>query len=462
MSHGTDSSRAVSIQLPAGPHATEVCRDFYDAVNAEWTAKTQLPVDSSDTTQAFHTKFDTISINNFGIVAKDVRRTLIAILTDARVNAATTRDPVTRVLGMFYNSCLIAPRTDSGPHSREKDGGVGRCVAATDEILGDALGRAYVTRVITPDVITRVRATADQLRATMAIRIRAIPWMSEETKKAALVKLAAMRFRVGNTELDSVYTQLVLSPTDYAGNEVKARYVMYQHSLAQRGRMSDKNSWRFRQYTTNAQYIPGENAIEVPAVLFQEPYFNPHADAVENYAGLFAIVGHEVTHAFDTNGAQYDSSGDVRNWWTDQDRERFLAQARKLVEQYDQFPVGDLHVDGAATVNENIADLGGVNLAFDMYMRSIRSRDQRRGRASSAQRGRAMTPEQRFFVAYAAIWRAKSSPLHERQLLAIDSHSPHKWRVNGILANLPAFAKAFGCKPGDPMALAPAARAEIW
>ena len=451
----TDSARP-PLKLPTGPSAALVCRDFYSAVNSDWIATTPLPVDTTkDDVVSLAPKRDTIRVDQFFIAQSAARATLVKILTAARAVAATTTDPVTRVLGNFYNSCMLTPNPDSVARSKEKDGGVNRCLNATDEVLNNALGRAYVNAVSTPATEARVKAMAEQLRAAMADRIKKLTWMSPETKNEALVKLAAMRFRVGNPDKGEDYNALHLSPTDFEANKRDAAYVQYQRDIEKFGAAPDKNTVGIRQYTVNAYYIPNMNAMEIPAVLFQEPFFNQTADAVENYAGLGFIVGHEITHAFDTYGSQYDTAGLPHNWWTDADREHFLARAQKLVDQYDGFvTLEGVHLGGTRTLDENIADLGGGNLSFEAYMHNL-------GKKPESRAG-GMTPEQRYFLALAEAWRAKSGPRFAMHMAHIDSHSPARFRVNGVIANMPEFAKAFGCKPGDPMVRSPAERAEIW
>jgi len=440
--------------MPAPGSAGGVCTDFFTAVNKDWIERTTLPVDPSDTVQTLGVKYDTIHVDNYALVARDVQRTMLQILTEARAAAPTTKDPVTRVLGTFYNSCMVTPPSDSTTRVKATDGGGSRCVAETDQVLGNALGRAYVSRMTTPATIARVQALAEQLRGAMATRIRALPWMSPTTKQHALQKLMTMRFRIGNADKVEDYSQLDLSPTDYTGNLTKVRYLEYQNSMKAMGGSPDTTTMLFRQYEVNAQYIPTVNAIEVPVVLFQEPFFNPNADAVENYAGLAEIMGHEMTHGFDGNGAGYDENGKHDNWWLPDDYTKFTTEYTKLIHQYDAFTVDGQPVNGGKTLNENMADLGGLNLAFDVYMRGI-------GKSTHG-RTAGMTPEQRFFLAFAATERSKSSPNHAKYMLDRDPHAPNRWRVNGVLANMPAFAKAFGCKPGDPMVLPPAARSRIW
>jgi len=450
----------LSATTPADASAVTPCTDFYLFVNGAWIAQTVLPVAPPDTVRTLAVRRDTMRVDNFTVVESGVRQILVKILTDARTAAlAGTKDPITRVLGLFYNSCLVTPPADSAPGAKERDGGVARCVAATDDALGTALGRAYVRTVVAPATVARVDTLAERLRSAMRGRIVALTWMSPATKRAALAKLSRMRFRIGNPDADEEYERLTLSPTDFEANRRSAEYVEYQHQLKEFGAAPDQTgantAWLYRQYTVNAQYIVTANILEIPAVLFQPPLFDPAHDDVGNYAGLGHIIAHEITHAFDTNGAPFDSVGRLNNWWAAGDTIPFQREVQKLVAQYDAYvAIDSQHVSGSLTVNENIADLGGLNVAFDAYMHTLGKtpRERRDGE----------TPAQRFFKAFARTWRAKGSPLFVQQQAAEDVHAPPRWRVNGVLANVPAFARAFGCRAGDAMVLPEGRRASVW
>jgi len=455
---GAVAAFIVALACPAAAHAQaaapSACQDFYTSVNASWLRRAsaevrtilatsrRLPEGSRDTVRA-----DTIRIDAFTAIGAEVQRTLRRILDRARVAAATSGDSLVKVVGTYYASCLAAAPADSA-EAAATDGGVRRCIEATDRDLGIALGWLYVKEILSPTAQRRVIALTEQLRAAMDARLRANPWMTAETKAAARAKLAAMVFRVANPDSAKDYGRLVLSPTDFAANRRAVKYVTYQRSLHDMAGMGDKQQWLFRQYFVNAAYFPQKNTLEVPAVMLQPPYFDSSDDVAENYAGIGYVIGHEITHAFDPQGALYDATGAMRNWWVSSDRAAFAARSELLVAQYDRYRVRDsVGVNGPLTLNENVADLGGLNIALDAY---------RAGRPPGAAR------DQRFFRAYAAIWRSAGSPERDIRLAREDVHAPDQWRVNGVLANMPAFARAFGCRAGDAMVRAPKDLVDIW
>jgi len=464
------SDHAVSISVPQGRYARLVCTDFYTAVNGDWADHMALPVNSSDTLPLFADRPDTLSISKWGILAAASAQSIRALLADARVAAPTTRDPLTRILGTFYQSCLVTPRDSMSPASTpastapapETDGGVARCVGATQEVLGNALSRAYLRAVTTPARLARARTLAEELRSAMEARFRAATWMSPRTKDQALHTLSRMRFLIGTTDGEVEDDTVTLSPTDYAGNRAALQYVAYKRSLTQDEHTPKTLTHGATPYTINALYRANVNAVEIPAALLHEPLFNPDSDAIENYAGLGYIMGHEMSHAFDTEGFHANAADSAA--WTEGDRAYYRGEVAKLVAEYDGFTVGGLHMSGAQTIHENLADLGGVAAAFDVYMRYRRRHGQqpavsRRRPSVDASR---ITPAQWFFLAYATINRVKQRHANDTMLLGLDGHSAYQWRVNGTLAAMPEFARAFDCKPGDPMALTASARPALW
>jgi len=448
-----------------------VCRDFYTAANGEWLDTAVLPTDATvaDTSPTLGERQDTISLSSWETLKVSGQRTMIRLLSHARTVAATTTDPVLRVLGTFYGSCLVSPPQQSGQSAQpgqptqpgsgapEADSGVARCVMATRQSLESVLSRAYLQYATTPATVARVRALTEQLRDAMAIRIRALPTLSPVTRAQAEKKLAQMRFLIAAPEHDIGYDTLTLSPTDYTANLAAIHYVDYHKTLERQTDPDTTLRPSVSSYTINAFYRANINAIEIPVTMFQEPWYNPARNTTENYAGLGMVLGHELSHAFDGEGFRGDTTDTAT--WTQRERAAYQIEAHKLIAEYDRFVVGDAHVSGERTLHENVADLGGVNVAFDVYMRAVKAGtvDVDRTTPGVAQ----PTPAQRFFLTYAGVWRVKARPKHGLDGV-LDVHSAHQWRVNGVLAAMPAFAQAFGCKAGDPMALAAADRPLLW
>jgi putative endopeptidase len=290
----------------------------------------------------------------------------------------------------------------------------------------------------------------------MGQRIRTNLWMSDSTKQQALAKLTAMTFQIGAPDTWDAYTDLTLSPTDSALNRRRiAEYEYHQH-IQQMSRPADPQGWRFPPYLVSGEYDYGTNTITVPVVLFQPPLFDVTADAASNYGALGAIIGHEITHAFDSKGHAIGAFGNSADWWTAADAAAFQQRENMLVDEYNRFlAIDSVHVDGTQTLSENIADLGGLLVAYDAFEHAMQ------GQARPLIDG--FTPEQRFFLAFANDFRTQYKA-HVQVLvrLGIDPHAPSRWRVNGTLANDPQFAQAFGCHAGDPMVRAAAERVVIW
>jgi predicted metalloendopeptidase len=331
-----------------------------------------------------------------------------------------------------------------------------RVMFAADRGLGEALGKLYVQRAFPASSKTKVREMVENLRTALGTRIDHLEWMSAPTKAKARQKLAAMRVKVGYPDAWRDYALLEVKRQPYVLNLLEARRFEFQRRLAKLGKPIDRNEWEMTPQTNNAYYSPTMNEIVFPAGILQAPYFDASADDAVNYGNIGATIGHEMTHGFDDEGRQYDADGNLKSWWTPADEKAYNARAELVVKQFDAFePLPGLHLNGRLTLGENIADLGGLKIAWDAWKLSQKGK---------AQVGRieGFTPEQRFFLGYAETWRTLTREEAARLRVVTDPHSPAKFRVNGPLANLPEFYQAFGCKDGDSMKRPEKDRPAIW
>jgi len=329
------------------------------------------------------------------------------------------------------------------------------CVYLTSKTMGQPLGRLYGQRVFTPVARARAREMFENLRAVMRERIGGLAWMGPETRARALEKLEQLEARLGYPDSIPDYTGLRVP----AGSMVPAvrAVTAFENARdwARVGRPTDRSEWPTLPQRVSGSYSPLRNLLTYPAAKFQPPFFDPEADDAVNYGALGSTIGHEVSHGFDDQGRQYDGRGNLRDWWTAEDAARFNARAARLVAQYDGYVAVDtLHLNGRLTLGENIADLGGVTLSYYALQRSLR------GKPRTLVDG--LTPEQRFFISWAQNWRDNSREARLRTMVRTDPHSPSRFRVIGPLSNLPEFARAFGCKPGDAMVRADSVRVELW
>jgi len=331
-----------------------------------------------------------------------------------------------------------------------------RVMFAADRGLGEALGKLYVQRAFPASSKTKVREMVENLREALGTRIDHLEWMSAPTKAKARQKLAAMRVKVGYPDAWRDYALLEVKRQPYVLNLLEARRFEFQRRLAKLEKPIDRNEWEMTPQTNNAYYSPTMNEIVFPAGILQPPYFDASADDAVNYGNIGATIGHEMTHGFDDEGRQYDADGNLRSWWTAGDEKAYNARAELVVKQFDTFePLPGLHVNGRLTLGENIADLGGLKIAWDAWKLSQKGK---------AQVGKidGFTPEQRFFLGYAETWRTLTREEAARLRVVTDPHSPAKFRVNGPLTNLPEFYEAFGCQDGDPMKRPEKNRPAIW
>ncbi|MFI4889531.1 MAG: M13 family metallopeptidase [Steroidobacterales bacterium] len=329
-----------------------------------------------------------------------------------------------------------------------------RAVAATDKALGDAVGRLYVAHYFSPDAKPRIEAMAEQIRSAFGRRIDRLDWMTPGTKAGAKAKLAAIRVSVGYPEQWRDYAGLKILRDDAYGNAERASWFEYGHQLAKLRHAVDRAEWVMWPQTADAVNLPAMNAINLPAAVLQPPLFDPDGDAAQNYGALGAIIAHEISHSFDDEGARFDASGRLHNWWTDADLAHFTAASDRLATQFSAYQaLPDLAVNGRLTLSENIADLAGLLTALDAY------HEEAKGRGADAVG--AYTGDQRFFLAYAQFHRTKMrEPALRIQLLA-NEHAPGEYRATAV-RNVDAWYEAFAVRPGQALYLPPADRVRIW
>lgn len=330
-----------------------------------------------------------------------------------------------------------------------------RCLRGVDMDLGDPLGRAYVDERFTPQARERALRMVRNLEAALGERIASLDWMTDATKAAAKVKLDAFANRIGYPDTWRDFGGAGIGRASTFANRLAARQWEMKRQTDRIGGPVEKGEWRMSTPTVNAFYSPLLNSINFPAGILQPPFYDPDWDDALNYGGIGAVIGHEMTHGFDDQGRQFDAQGNLRDWWTLEDAVRYKERATKVAEQFDGYTVLDsLHVNGRLTLGENIADLGGIAVAYAALQKALE------GKPRPKIDG--FTPEQRFFLSYARIWRGIDRPENLRTLILTNPHSPGVWRVNGPLSNLSQFSKAFGCKDGDPMVREASRRATIW
>jgi putative endopeptidase len=331
-----------------------------------------------------------------------------------------------------------------------------RVQAATDSALGEAVGPLYVARAFSPKAKERMRILVENMRAALKERIEALPWMSAETKAAAQKKLAAFGVKIGYPDVWRDYSTLVISrDVPFAENVRRARVFETKRNLAKLGKPIDRTEWSMTPPTVNAYYNASMNEIVFPAGILQPPFFYEDADDAVNYGGIGVVIGHEMSHGFDDSGSQYDADGNLKNWWTPEDREAYEARTALIVKQFEGYkPLEDQSINGKLTLGENIGDLGGIRIAWAAMQKALAGKPR--------EKIDGLTPEQRFFLSYATIWRSQYRDEAMRVQLNTNPHSPGKWRALGPPSNLPEFWEAFGCAEGTPMRRTEADRPSIW
>lgn len=328
-------------------------------------------------------------------------------------------------------------------------------VNSADRSLGDLVGQLYAEKYFTPEAKKRMLTLVDNLQKVYSERIQKLDWMSAETKKKALEKLNAFVKKIGYTDKWKTYDDVEISKNDYYGNLESARKHEYKEMTAKLGKPVDKTEWAMTPPTVNAYYNPSYNEIVFPAGILQFPFFDFAADDAINYGGIGAVIGHEMTHGFDDQGRQYDAAGNLKEWWTKADADKFKSKADKVVALYNKFTLFDnQHVNGDLTLGENLADIGGLNIAYDAFKLT------EQGKGDKKIDG--LTPDQRFFLSFAQVWRIKTREQTMRVRLKTDPHSPEMFRVNGSVYNMEPFYKAFNIPTSAKMYLAPADRLGVW
>lgn len=334
-----------------------------------------------------------------------------------------------------------------------------RVQAATDAALGEAVGPLYVARAFSSKSKERMRVLVENMRAALKERIEALPWMGKETKAQAQKKLAAFGVKIGYPDAWRDYSALVVSrDVSFAENVRRARVFETKRNLAKLGKAIDRTEWGMTPPTVNAYYSPSMNEIVFPAGILQPPFFFEDGDDAVNYGGIGVVIGHEMSHGFDDSGSQYDADGNLKNWWTPEDRKAYEARTDLIVKQFDAYkPLADQSINGKLTLGENIGDLGGIKIAYAALQKALAGKPKEK-----LEKIDGFTPEQRFFLSYATIWRSHYRDESMRVQLNTNPHSPGHWRAIGPPSNLPEFYEAFGCAEGTPMRRAEADRPSIW
>jgi putative endopeptidase len=333
-----------------------------------------------------------------------------------------------------------------------------RGVSLVEGLMGDTLGKLYVERHFPPGAKARMDVLVANLREAYRVSINDLEWMTPETRERALTKLDKFTAKIGYPKHWRDYSALVIERDDLYGNYRRGAEVESDRDLAKLGGPVDRDEWFMTPQTVNAYYNPGMNEIVFPAAILQPPFFDADADDAANYGGIGAVIGHEIGHGFDDQGAKYDGDGNLVDWWTDADRTEFGSRTTALINQYDAFSPKSLspdhHVNGAFTVGENIGDLGGLSIALLAYQLSLE------GKEAPAIDG--LTGVQRVFYGWAQVWRTKSRDAEAIRRLAVDPHSPPEFRCNGVIRNIDAFYDAFDVHENDELYLDPQQRVRIW
>jgi predicted metalloendopeptidase len=330
-----------------------------------------------------------------------------------------------------------------------------RCVSATNRALGEDLGRFYVAQTFSPAAKTRALTMVKNIKAALRADFSTLAWMTPATRARAVAKLDAFDLKIGYPDKWRDYGKLTVAPTSYLQNIVASNRFETAFDLQKIGNPVDRTEWGMSPPTVNAYYNPTVNEIVFPAGILQPPFFNPNADEAVNYGAIGAVVGHESTHGFDDEGRKFDLNGNLTDWWTPADATAFDAKAQCIVKQWDAIsPLPGLHENGKLVQGEEIADLGGLTIAYKAFEKA------QAGKPRRIIDG--FTPEQRFFMGWAQVWASNERDDYTRLLVNTDVHGYDKFRVNATVANMPEFAKAWFCKLGDPMVRPPADRCQIW
>ncbi|OOG55049.1 peptidase [Rhodanobacter sp. B05] len=336
-----------------------------------------------------------------------------------------------------------------------------RSLGSVNSAMGQALGQLYVAKYFTPEAKQRAEELVTNVRDALKARIQNLDWMSEETKTKALDKWSKFLPKIGYPDTWRSWDGLTISKDNYYANMEAAGKFNYDYDIAKIGKPTDRKDWGMTPQTVNAYYNPTDNTINFPAAILQPPFFDAKADDAINYGGIGAVIGHEASHGFDDEGSQFDGDGNNVNWWSDADKKQFQARTGKLVDQFNAYvPLADhpeLHVNGTLTLGENIGDLGGLNMAYDALQAALKKNP-----AEADRKIDGYTEDQRFFLNWARVWRGDIREKAQMVYLNADPHSPMKFRAMGAPSNMPAFASAFQCKPGDAMVRPADKQVKIW
>lgn len=331
-----------------------------------------------------------------------------------------------------------------------------RSLSITNRLMGEALGQLYVAKAFPPEAKKDMIDMLGYIRTAMGTRIDQLPWMTDETKKEAQKKLASIRIKIGYPDEWKDYSELELSGKSYADNILAAREFFTKENIDKFGEKPDPNEWGMTPPTVNAYYSPLKNEIVFPAGILQPPFYGYNIDPAVNFGGIGGVIGHEISHGFDDSGRRYDYKGNLQDWWTKEDDTRFRARADKLVAQAASYTILDsLNVNGRLTLGENIADLGGILIAYEAF--KLYQKDHEVPEDIGG-----FTPDQRFFMAWSQVWRRNVRDKRASQLLLTDSHAPGEYRGKMPLTNIPAFWAAFDIPEGSPMRAPDSTRVEIW
>jgi len=330
-----------------------------------------------------------------------------------------------------------------------------RMSSLIDRMLGDMIGELYVEKYFKPEAKTYMVNLVNNMQATFAERIKRLDWMSEATKQKALEKLNAFAKKIAYPDKWRAYEGIEATPDNFFKNVKSCAVWFYNYNVSKMGKPVDRSEWGMTPPTINASYNPSNNDITFPTGILQFPFFDFGADDAVNYGGIAAVIGHEMTHGFDDQGRQFDAVGNLKDWWQKQDADKFKTKADEVVKQYDALTVQDtIHVQGRLTLGENLADLGGLSIAYEAFSKTKQFKE---GKKIDG-----LTPQQRFFLGWAQVWRNNTLPDTEAQLIKTDPHSPGMHRTNAPITNIDAWYEAFDIKPGDKMYKAPEQRTHIW
>jgi len=326
-----------------------------------------------------------------------------------------------------------------------------RCVAFTNADLGEALGQAYVAEEFPPEAKAAALKMVHELEAALKTDITDLSWMTPETKKYALEKLAKVENKIGYPDQWRDYSKLDIVRGDALGNSLRANTFEFDRQLHKIGKAVDRNEWEMTPPTVNAYYSDLENNINFPAGILQPPFYDPKADIAVNLGAIGAVIGHELTHGFDDAGSQFDADGNLHNWWTPKDREQFDNLEACFVNEYDQFvAVDDVHERGKLELGENTADNGGLRIAHMALLEVLADNPEKPSDG--------FTPDQKFFIGWGQIWCENERPEFARLIAQTNEHALGRFRVNGVVGNMPEFQKAYGCKADAPMVRKPECR----